>query len=380
MAQIQVRMQAPAFEEVLPGDFTLEAIFTNTGSEPARLNLAHASHPSLVLEVRDSQDSPVLLPPPSVPSKEELEAGQAIAPQQTVKVAYAGLLDMNLAPGVYRVRYAATEPALGGSGKEALVSDWLEFTVRKAVDVAPTAAPLKTLDATGRMLSHRPFFLLDWIRDLLHWLKCLIRRLLGRRCERVLTRDVDEQLTETISNAPAGAEAWNGTYSWQSRFHLSLDQASCRITVTLRVRLNGTISQDQRNAWEQAIENAWSNRFKLCCRCCCCRDGYTVVTDIQFVASGEHQVVNVAGSTTSMGSWGRDDTTDIGHEFGHMLGALDEYFTVNGVDYGAARQADANIMNNPANGPAAHHFDLIRATVQDLLGTRCRAIAVDQRC
>ena len=36
-----------------------------------------------------------------------------------------------------------------------------------------------------------------------------------------------------------------------------------------------------------------------------------------------------------------------------MLGALDEYFTVNGVDWGPGRQATGAIMNNPANPPVA---------------------------
>jgi hypothetical protein len=148
----------------------------------------------------------------------------------------------------------------------------------------------------------------------------------------------------------------------------------------VRVRLSGAITDAQRTAWETAIENAWSNRFKLCCRCCCCRDGYTIVGDIQFVTSGEHQVVNVGASTTNMGNWGANDTVDVGHEFGHMLGALDEYFTVNGVDYDGARRADGTIMNNPANNPAAHHYDLIRAGVQQLLGTACTTRPVGQSC
>jgi hypothetical protein len=63
-----------------------------------------------------------------------------------------------------------------------------------------------------------------------------------------------------------------------------------------------------------------------------------------------------------------------------MLGALDEYFTVNGVDYGAGRQPGGNIMNNPANAPVAHHYDLIRAAAADLLGTTCSTIPVAQAC
>jgi len=63
-----------------------------------------------------------------------------------------------------------------------------------------------------------------------------------------------------------------------------------------------------------------------------------------------------------------------------MLDALDEYFTVNGVNYGPGRQATGNIMNNPANAAAVHHYELIRAAASDLLGTSCSTNSVNVRC
>jgi hypothetical protein len=152
------------------------------------------------------------------------------------------------------------------------------------------------------------------------------------------------------------------------------------VTATVRVRLTGPITPAQQAAWETAIENAWSSRFKLCCRCCCCDNGYTIVADVQFVAAGEHQVVNVGTTTTNMGNWGAADTVDVRHEFGHMLGALDEYFTVNGVDHDGARRPGGNIMNNPANSPAAHHFDVARAGVEGLLASGCSTREVGDPC
>jgi hypothetical protein len=182
----------------------------------------------------------------------------------------------------------------------------------------------------------------------------------------VLEQEVDAQRTETISDAPAGSEAWNGTYSWRARFHVRVDEPGCRVTVTIRIRIAGNITNQQRDAWEAAIQARWNDRFKLCCDGCCCIDGFPIVLDIVFVTANEHQVVNAGGSTTNMTNWGTNDTVDVGHEAGHMLGALDEYFTVNGVNYGPGRQASGNIMNNPANDPAAHHYDLVRATAEQL--------------
>jgi len=80
----------------------------------------------------------------------------------------------------------------------------------------------------------------------------------------------------------------------------------------------------------------------------------------------------VAHDTRGNAVWVRSratDTVDVNHEYGHMLGALDEYFTVNGVNYGAGRQPAGNIMNNPANQPIATHYDVVRATASGLLGT-----------
>ena len=39
-----------------------------------------------------------------------------------------------------------------------------------------------------------------------------------------------------------------------------------------------------------------------------------------------------------------------------MLGNKEEYFTVDGVDYGPGRQPGGNIMNSPANPPVECRF------------------------
>jgi len=161
---------------------------------------------------------------------------------------------------------------------------------------------------------------------------------------------------------------------------LTLDEPTCTARVLVRVRLVGTITAAQRSAWETAIEAAWNSRFKLCRRSCCCSDGLEIATDIQFVTSGEHQVVNVGASTTNMGNWGATDTIDVCHEFGHMLGALDEYFTVNGVNWGPGRQATGAIMNNPANPPAARNYDTIRQAADALRGATYTTIPRTSRC
>ena len=295
-----------------------------------------------------------------------------------------------LPPGEYRVRYFGAFEPLGGTADEPLSSEWFAFSVRPAHGY-PLGERIPGLQKPNPddwrperpprwEVLLRPVWL--YVLRLWCWFWCwLSRRFLGRRCERVLTSEFDEPVSQTMSNAPAGSEAWNGTYGWRARFLLTLDEATCRATVTIRVRLVGTITAAQRAAWEAAIEAKWNGRFKLCGTCwCCCSDGMAIVCDLQFVSSGEHQVVNVGASTTNMGNWGAADTIDVTHEFGHMLGALDEYFTVNGTNWGPGRQATGAIMNNPANLPAARHYETVRAASVSLLGSTLQTIASGTPC
>jgi hypothetical protein len=372
MPRLQVTLRPSAEREVVPGEFALDAMFSNAGSEPASLNLHQASHPALVLEVRDDKGEQVAIAPPSAPDEQDLGPPQEIGPGESVTIRYAGFLDTYLPSGNYSVRYFSQFPELGGSRDDPLQSDDVTFAVRQPQRIggglsAPPSPPLQL-----------QFIVLVWWERFWHWFLCrIIRR---PACNSVYKREVDEARAETISDAPPGSEAWNGNYGWQARFHVRVDEAACRVTATVRLRLVGTITAAQQTAWETAIQNAWSNIFKLCCRCCCCSAGYTIVIDIQFVTSGEHHVVNVGTSTTNMTNWGAADTVDISHEVGHMLGALDEYFTVNGVVWGPGRQPTGAIMNNPANPPVDRHYDLVRAHAAALLGSNCTTKAVGQPC
>ena len=379
MPQLEVELTAERRDQVVPGEFGVAAVFKNGSDEVAYLNRAQAAHPALALEMQDSKGDVVLMRPPDAPREDQGGRGEPIEPGASVSLAYVGFLDRSQAPGRYRIRYVGEYEPLGGSLDDPLVSDWLDFEVAEPSDRFEVAEPLP-----GQVTVVKPtgiFAFLIRLRDFWHNIWCWILRILGReRCERVLTREVDEARTEVMSNAPPGFEAWNGTYSWRARFRAQINQSECRVTVTIRVRLVGTITDAQRNSWENAIEAAWSNVFKLCCRCCCCRNGYTIVANIEFVTSGEDQTVNVGNSTTNMGNWGRNDTTAISHEFGHMLGALDEYYTVDGTNWGMPFQAGAGIMNNPNEGPLARHYGLVERAAESALGTSCSTRSVAARC
>lgn len=347
-----------------PGEAALEVTVRNEGAEPVRFNRHQASHPALVLQVRDEANRPVLLAPPSAPGREDLVEGQ-VGPGESVTLRYAGFLDRSLEAGNYRVRYFALHAALGGAPDAPLASDWVPIAVHSTQAFRPGIEPPLWPPPFPRP----PTWLVP-LRLPAKVIDVVARRIGLLACQGVFEQEIDAQRTETISNAPPGSEAWNGTYGWRARFLARVEERSCRVTVMIRIRLVGTITAAQRSAWETAIRDAWSGLFKVCADSQpCCVNGFPIHVTVQFVTSGEHQVVNVGTATTNMGNWGATDTVDVSHEVGHMLGALDEYFTVNGVDYGPGRQADGAIMNNPANPPAARDYDLVLQTVRALLAS-----------
>lgn len=379
MPQLRVELTSEDRVGVTPGEFGVVAIFINGSDEVAQFNVAQASHPSLVLEIEDAQGETVLLGAPDAPTERDSGPGEGVEPGGSVTLEYVGFLDRSQAPGRYRVRYVGRYEPLGGSREDPLASDWLDFGLTALEVDFELAEPLPVRRVDLEQTGLRAFF--SWWSNWWHNLLCFFRRLFGGEpCDGVFTRNVDEARTEVMSDAPPGFEAWNGTYGWRARFRTVVDQSACRVTVTIKVRLVGSITDAQKTAWETAIEADWSNIFKLCCRCCCCKNGYTIVANIEFVTSGEDQVVNVGNTTTNMGNWGRNDTTAVSHEFGHMLGALDEYYTVDGTPWGMPFQTGAGIMNNPNEGPLARHYGLVDQAVEAALGTPCTTRPVSVNC
>lgn len=357
---VTLELRKPA--EAAPTDVFLEATVTNKGAEPVPFNSAQAAYPSLVLEVEGPSRQRVLLPPPPVPTEADAGPGDPLEPGAVVTLTYGGFLDPVLGPGRFRARYAGRFPALGGSPEDPLLSEWVEFDLPR-----PPRPRLKLWPPPWSRFWR-------WLQTRIppepfpEWFWCRLTR----------AWEVDEAMTETITNAPPPFQAWNGTYGWRARFLLRVVGRSCRVQVTVRVRVIGTITQAQLTAWATAIASAWGNIFKLCDPEfweTCCGNGFTVVPVIAFVTTNEHQVVVAGANTVDMGNWGAADTVAVRHEFGHMLGALDEYFTVNGTAWGAPNQATGSIMNNPPNAPAARHYELVRTQTGAV-----QAIAVGQSC
>ncbi len=342
-------------------EVALIAVVANPGDRPVPLNRAQAAAAALVLEVEDGEGRRVPMRPPDMPRPADGGPGDALEPGGSLTLHYAGFLDGAQPPGRYRARYRGAHPPQGASGGEPLLSGWVAIEVAAAADATALPAPLPP-----------PRPPVPWWRRALGAVACPVRRLATRqRCERLLTRHVDEACTEEIGGAPPGFETWNGSYAWRARFRVRVDEARCRVIVTVRVRVVGDIDAAQRDTWERAIEQAWGERAALLAGCCC-RRGYVIAANLVFVDSGEDYVVHAGADTASLGIWGRGDAASLADEFGRMIGARDEYFAVDGKAWGRPFSTGGGVMNNPAEPPATRHFELVQRAAEDLLGGPCR--------
>ncbi|MFN8394372.1 MAG: hypothetical protein U0176_06840 [Bacteroidia bacterium] len=201
------------------------------------------------------------------------------------------------------------------------------------------------------------------------------------------TREASNKVTETISKAPEAYKAWNGKFSWTSKFQLYFNHDQGELVV--RLRLCSKADAKTKAAWKKAVEEKWGGKFKLEVD----KGGgstktYDIAMMVDWVDKPEDAHYDITankkdataggragnGGTTSMTGWGTDDTVDITHEVGHMLGSVEDYFTTNGVDNTNGgkkkgfRDKGGGIMNNPSEDPLSKHYDTIRKEAAAALG------------
>lgn len=146
-------------------------------------------------------------------------------------------------------------------------------------------------------------------------------------------------------------------YGWTVAYQVT-EREDCVLAVVVRIRLepDAGISQADlqaaRDRWEQAVERAWTDRFRIrrTSGDCPCQE-YRVVVDVQWVNSGQHHTVRVrAGSgRADMGNWFITSTGGTAaHEVGHMFGNPDEYPDDNCPDRTLTN--DGSIMRSSQTG------------------------------
>jgi len=194
--------------------------------------------------------------------------------------------------------------------------------------------------------------------------------------------EVNLSVSQTITESPG--PAWNGTFAWSSKYTLIINFKDK--TITAKFKLYVSNPDAKKTKWKSAIENKWSNKRQMEI----VEDNskpnekeiYKIKVEIEWVDSSltAHYTIRAnaskateggragVGGTTNMIGWGIGDTVDVPHEFGHMLGNKDEYFTVNGQRFGNGRQTNQGVMNNPSENPHIRHFMPVKKQVAMCLG------------
>ena len=151
----------------------------------------------------------------------------------------------------------------------------------------------------------------------------------------------------------------DGGYSWNVNYALGFDGSA--FTVQTKIHLTGDDPGAYKQVWESGIEQIWSNKYSL-------SDGsaqYAIRIDVQFVDSGADYEVAVHAGTGGGDmlnwyldtAWGPSYQDELAaHEYGHMLGAFDEY--AGGATY-QGQTAAGTIMSDLTQTLRSGYFDSV---------------------
>lgn len=110
-------------------------------------------------------------------------------------------------------------------------------------------------------------------------------------------------------------------YGWTAKYHRSGTTVTVRIKLAPEIGVTTSMAVLQAR-WEAGILAKWSNQLP-------CSGGATNLTfAVQWVTTNEHQTVTVKprSGRENMNTWYEEtDGNTAAHEFGHMLGMVDEY-------------------------------------------------------
>lgn len=167
----------------------------------------------------------------------------------------------------------------------------------------------------------------------------------------------------------------DGGYAWYVRYDLAFDGKD--FVVTTDIDLVGAPPGATQQVWEQGIERVWNGKASL-------TDGvgvYDIRFDVRFVDSGADQQVTVHSAYGNndmqnwylQSPWGNDYQDELAaHEFGHMIGAFDEY------DGGATyqhRTTGNTIMADLGSGVTLDGFFSIDQHAEQMTGRSFQVVA-----
>lgn len=212
------------------------------------------------------------------------------------------------------------------------------------------------------------------------------------------TREVHFQQTQKMRGGPT--VYYNSDHNVDSKFAISVDTSAKTCEVIIRIQ--SSADKSVFSNWAQATSDKWSKRFGLRVLSKSERRSGFYMIDVKLVQVGAndqpHHVVVPQNSdetfagvrgmkgTRSMTEWGTKDAVDVPHEVGHMLGNLDEYYTINDHVYtapgenarGGVDVGEGSIMNDPKNNPLAKHYELIRKEAAAAIGTSDKNVTIEE--
>lgn len=136
-------------------------------------------------------------------------------------------------------------------------------------------------------------------------------------------------------------------YGWTAAFEQTWSHVIVRIRLNPDAGISAQTMTTLRTTWENTIQTRWNNRWAIG------RSGEVpcnLTFDVQWVnTSAHHNVrVRVGPAATNMLNWDTADTGAVAaHEFGHMLGNVDEYPATNCP--GRSPVNTGTIMDNNSN-------------------------------
>ncbi len=219
------------------------------------------------------------------------------------------------------------------------------------------------------------------------------------------------------SEVPAGSGNWVGNtapktvdFNWDSKFDLVLRRKTLEVIVRIKPKVaNVVVGGKFQQTWKTHIQSTWKGASF--------RSGdetYSVEFNLQFVDEsypGDSFTVEVASvppppipvnwraaeqqrsravvggdvGTPHMGQWGGTDAAVISHEFGHMLGLPDEYYTtewnntaLNGAMYNQVPFTTNSIMNNTGKEGRIfpRHFETVKRQFEIWQGLQAHSVEV----
>jgi hypothetical protein len=136
---------------------------------------------------------------------------------------------------------------------------------------------------------------------------------------------------------PAGVEVTRAVaecvFGWTSRYRQEGTHVIVKIELVKDANVSKADLDTAKDRWKKGIEEKWSYGFACCTetratRASDCSRPCELTFEVQWVTGGAHHTVTVHNGSgrADMLDWFVTDSGDVAaHEFGHMLGNVDEY-------------------------------------------------------